>query len=63
MDSDPHAPRPFHLHGADRFLVLARDVVAEPNLVSRDIVLVRVGQTADILFDVTNRACGCPMVG
>lgn len=51
---DPDAPPPFHLHGTDRFLVLARDVVAEPNLVSRDIVLVRDGQTADILFDVTN---------
>ena len=38
---DPHAPPPFHLHGADRFLMLARDVVAEPNLVLRDIVLVR----------------------
>ena len=35
-------------------LVLARDVVAEPNLVSRDIVLVRARQAADILFDVTN---------
>jgi len=57
-----HHP-PFHLYGTDRFLVLAREVVAEPNLVSRDIVLVRAGQTADILFDVTNRACGCPMVG
>jgi hypothetical protein len=34
--------------------VLARDVVAEPNLVSRDIVLVRAGQTADILFDATS---------
>ena len=26
MDSDPHAPRPFHLHGAGRFLVLAREL-------------------------------------
>ena len=60
---DPDAPPPFHLYGTDRFLALAREVVAEPNLVSRDIVLVRAGQTADILFDVTNRACGCPMVG
>ena len=60
---NPDAPPPFHLYGTDRFLVLAREVVAEPNLVSRDIVLVRAGQTADILFDVTNRACGCPMVG
>jgi hypothetical protein len=51
---DPHAPPPFHLHGADRFLMLARDVVAEPNLVSRVIVLVRAGQTAHILFDATS---------
>jgi FtsP/CotA-like multicopper oxidase with cupredoxin domain len=45
---------PSGLHGTDRFLVLARDVVAESNLVSSDIVLVRAGQTADTLFDVTN---------
>jgi FtsP/CotA-like multicopper oxidase with cupredoxin domain len=44
---------PFHLHGAGRFLVLARDGVAEPNLVWKDTVLVRTGQTVDILFDVT----------
>ncbi len=44
---------PFHLHGADRFLVLARDGVPESNLVWKDTVLVRTGQTVDILFDVT----------
>ena len=37
-----------------RFLVLARDGVAEPNLVWKDTVLVRTGQVVDILFDVTN---------
>jgi Multicopper oxidase/Heavy metal binding domain len=42
------------LHGAGRFLVLARDGVVEPNLVWKDIVLVRTGQVVDILFDVTN---------
>jgi FtsP/CotA-like multicopper oxidase with cupredoxin domain len=54
MDSDHPMHHPFHIHGAGRFLVLARDGVAEPNLVWKDTVLVRTGQTVDILFDVTN---------
>jgi FtsP/CotA-like multicopper oxidase with cupredoxin domain len=54
MDSDHPMHHPFHLHGAGRFLVLARNGVAEPNLVWKDTVLVRTGQTVDILFDVTN---------
>jgi FtsP/CotA-like multicopper oxidase with cupredoxin domain len=54
MDSDHPMHHPFHLHGAGRFLVLARDGVAEPNLVWKDTVLVRTGQIVDILFDVTN---------
>ena len=54
MDSDHPMHHPFHLHGAGRFLVLARDGVAEPNLVWKDTVLVRTGQTVDILFDVTD---------
>jgi FtsP/CotA-like multicopper oxidase with cupredoxin domain len=54
MDSDHPMHHPFHLHGAGRFLVLARDGVVEPNLVWKDTVLVRTGQTVDILFDVTN---------
>jgi FtsP/CotA-like multicopper oxidase with cupredoxin domain len=54
MDSDHPMHHPFHLHGAGRFLVLARDGAAEPNLVWKDTVLVRTGQTVDILFDVTN---------
>jgi hypothetical protein len=45
---------PIHFRGAGRFLVLARDGVTEPNLVWKDTVLVRTGQTVDILFDVTN---------
>ena len=53
MDSDHPMHHPFHLHGAGRFLVLARDGVAEPNLVWKDTVLVRTGQTVDVLFDVT----------
>jgi FtsP/CotA-like multicopper oxidase with cupredoxin domain len=54
MDSDHPMHHPFHLHGAGRFLVLARDGVVEPNLVWKDTVLVRTGQTVDILFDITN---------
>jgi FtsP/CotA-like multicopper oxidase with cupredoxin domain len=54
MDSDHPMHHPFHLHGAGRFLVLARDGVAEPNLVWKDTVLVRTGQVVDILFDITN---------
>jgi FtsP/CotA-like multicopper oxidase with cupredoxin domain len=54
MDSDHPMHHPFHLHGAGRFLVLARDGEAEPNLVWKDTVLVRTGQTVDILFDVSN---------
>ena len=53
MDSDHPMHHPFHLHGAGRFLVLARNEVVEPNLVWKDTVLVRTGQTVDILFDVT----------
>ena len=54
MDSDHPMHRPFHVHGAGRFLVLSRGGVAEPNLVWKDTVLVRTGETVDILLDVTN---------
>ena len=54
MASDHPMHHPFHLHGAGRFLVLARDGLSEPNLVWKDTVLVRTGDTVDILFDVTN---------
>src|ERR687883_50009 len=54
MDSDHPMPHPFHVHGAGRFLILARDDVVEPNLVRKDTVLVRTGETVDILLDVTN---------
>jgi len=54
MESDHPMHHPFHLHGAGRFLVLARDEIPEPNLVWKDTVLVRTGQTVDILFDVSN---------
>jgi FtsP/CotA-like multicopper oxidase with cupredoxin domain len=54
MDSDHPMPHPFHVHGAGRFLILARDGVEEPNLVWKDTVLVRTGEVVDILLDVTN---------
>jgi FtsP/CotA-like multicopper oxidase with cupredoxin domain len=54
MDSDHPMPHPFHVHGAGRFLILARNDVVEPNLVWKDTVLVRTGEVVDILLDVTN---------
>ena len=54
MDSDHPMPHPFHVHGAGRFLILSRNDVAESNLVWKDTVLVRTGETVDILLDVTN---------
>ena len=54
MDSDHPMHHPFHIHGAGRFLILARDGITEPNLVWKDTVLVPTGQTVDILLDVTH---------
>ncbi|MFL5947534.1 MAG: multicopper oxidase domain-containing protein [Gaiellaceae bacterium] len=54
MDSDHPMHHPFHIHGAGRFVVLSRDGVHEDNLVWKDTVLVRTGETVDILLDVTN---------
>lgn len=54
MESDHPMHHPFHIHGAGRFLILARDGQPEANLVWKDTVLVRAGQTVDILLDVTN---------
>ena len=54
MDSDHPMPHPFHVHGAGRFLILARDDIVEPNLVWKDTVLVRTGETVDILLSITN---------
>jgi FtsP/CotA-like multicopper oxidase with cupredoxin domain len=54
MDSDHPMHHPFHIHGAGRFLVLARDGAIEPNLVWSDTVLVRTGETVDIVLEVTN---------
>ena len=54
MDSDHPMHHPFHVHGAGRFLVLSRDSKPEANLVWKDTVLLRAGETVDILLDVSN---------
>jgi FtsP/CotA-like multicopper oxidase with cupredoxin domain len=54
MAGDHPMHHPFHVHGAGRFLILSRDGNAEPNLVWKDTVLIRTGETVDILLDVTN---------
>ena len=54
MDSDHPMHHPFHIHGAGRFLVLSREGVVEQNLVWKDTVLVRTGETVDILLNVSN---------
>jgi FtsP/CotA-like multicopper oxidase with cupredoxin domain len=54
MDSDHPMHHPFHIHGAGRFLILSRDEKPEPNLVWKDTVLLRAGETVDILLYVTN---------
>ena len=54
MAGDHPMHHPFHVHGAGRLLVLSRDGVPEPNLVWKDTVLVRTGETVDVLLDVTN---------
>jgi FtsP/CotA-like multicopper oxidase with cupredoxin domain len=54
MDSDHPMHHPFHIHGAGRFLVLARNEAVEPNLVWKDTILVRTGEVVDILLDVSN---------
>jgi FtsP/CotA-like multicopper oxidase with cupredoxin domain len=54
MDQEHPMHHPFHIHGAGRFLILSRDGEPEKNLVWKDTVLVRAGETVDILLDVTN---------
>ena len=53
MDQEHPMHHPFHIHGAGRFLVLSRDGEPETNFVWKDTVLLRAGQTIDILLDVT----------
>ncbi|HEX7168074.1 MAG TPA: multicopper oxidase domain-containing protein [Acidimicrobiales bacterium] len=53
MDSDHPMHHPFHVHGVGRFLVIAREDVPASNLVWKDTVLVRSGETVDIVLHVT----------
>jgi FtsP/CotA-like multicopper oxidase with cupredoxin domain len=54
MAGDHPMHHPFHIHAAGRFLILSRDGVTEPNLTWKDTVLLRTGETVDILLDVTS---------
>ena len=51
--SDHPMQHPFHLHG-ERFLVLSRDGAPNDNLVWKDTVLVRTGETVDLLIEMSN---------
>jgi FtsP/CotA-like multicopper oxidase with cupredoxin domain len=61
MDSDHPMHHPFHIHGAGRFLILSRDLEVESNLVWKDTVLVRTGQTVDFLLDVKSGPLDGPL--
>jgi len=52
-DSAHPMQHPIHFHG-QRFLVLSIDGVKQQNLVWKDTVLVPIGSTADLLFDMSN---------
>jgi FtsP/CotA-like multicopper oxidase with cupredoxin domain len=54
MESDHPMHHPFHFHGAGRFLILSRDGRPERNFVWKDTVLVRSGETVEILLHITN---------
>jgi FtsP/CotA-like multicopper oxidase with cupredoxin domain len=55
--NDPHSDHPmqhpFHIHG-ERFLVLSRDGVPTENLGWKDTVLIRTGETVDLLVEMSN---------
>jgi len=52
-DSQHPMQHPIHFHG-QRLLVLSRDGVPETNPVWKDTILMPIGQTAEIVMDVTN---------
>lgn len=52
-DSAHPMQHPIHFHG-QRFLVLSDNGVANTNLVWKDTVLVPIGHTVELLFDITN---------
>ena len=51
--SDHPMQHPFHIHG-ERFLILSRDGVQNDNLVWKDTVLIRTGETIDLLVEMSN---------
>lgn len=55
--NDPNSPHPMqhpiHFHG-QRFLVVARDGIQQANLVWKDTVLIKSGETVDIILDPSN---------
>jgi FtsP/CotA-like multicopper oxidase with cupredoxin domain len=55
--NDPHSDHPmqhpFHIHG-ERFLIMSRDGVPNENLVWKDTVLIRTGETVDLLVEMSN---------
>ena len=57
ITNDPHSDHPmqhpFHIHG-QRFLVLGRDGRPTDNLVWKDTVLIRTGETVDLLVEMSN---------
>jgi FtsP/CotA-like multicopper oxidase with cupredoxin domain len=52
-DSDHPMQHPVHFHG-QRFLVLSRDGVRNPNLAWKDTEMVTAGQTTDLLVEMSN---------
>jgi FtsP/CotA-like multicopper oxidase with cupredoxin domain len=54
LHSDHPMQHPMHFHG-QRFLILKRDGVPNDNLAWKDTVLLRAGETVDILVDMSNR--------
>ena len=51
--SDHPMQHPFHIHG-ERFLIIARDGTPSDNLVWKDTVLIRTGETVDLLVEMAN---------
>jgi FtsP/CotA-like multicopper oxidase with cupredoxin domain len=52
-EADHPMQHPFHVHG-QRFLVFSRDGVPNPDLAWKDTVLVRTGETVDLLVEMSN---------
>ena len=60
MDSDHPMHHPFHLHGAGRFLVLARDGVPDPTWSGRTPCWSAPGRPSTSCSTSPTRACGWP---